>query len=88
MSGNNRPTADERHILAEADTQDDTEVVATSPHGAANYGYAYHHIRHDGESVYCGHGTVGDEFESVRIKEAQRRSKSPCQMCERILSQQ
>jgi methionyl-tRNA synthetase len=39
------------------------------------------------ETVYCGGGTIGDEFETMTTAKAQELGKSPCQMCKRILEE-
>lgn len=86
MTSQNRPTSDERDKLAKADWRSPNSIVVTRPYGSANYGYAYHERGEDG-SPLCGAGDTDDEFESVTVADAQRRNKSPCQMCNRILRQ-
>lgn len=87
MPADSDPTVEERAKLAEQDRRDEDRTVASSPKGASNYGYAYHEITDDGDSVICGAGTLGKEFTRMKVSDAHRRNKSPCQMCKRILEQ-
>jgi len=86
MPDTSRPTTDERDNRAEQDWRDNDHRVLTRQQGAANYGYAYHEPNEDGEPA-CNAGGPEAKFIEVTVAEAQRRNKSPCKMCNRILQQ-
>ena len=79
---NDRPTADQREVLRSQDTQEGTELVLTTPTGAANGGYAYHKIASDGTPI-CGN--THEDLEPITRRAAKRRNKSPCGMCQRLI---
>jgi hypothetical protein len=79
-----RPTRRQRDMLASRDDRNEKTRVATTPTGASQSGYAYHHVDRNGDPI-CGAGGPDTEFELVTIHEAQKRHKSPCRMCDRIV---
>lgn len=84
MSSDSRPSSEERAKLASKDTRSEDYIVTTRPTGAANGGYAYHESDEDGEPL-CNAGGPDATFEELTIKEAKRKNKSPCELCEMIV---
>lgn len=72
------PTASERKRRREEDPGYESDMVAMTPQGAANSGYAYHDVSDTGIPV-CGAGGPDSQFVRVTRELAKRRHKSPCQ---------
>lgn len=81
MAQNGRPSTRERGVRQSEENRSGCTNVLADPRGSSNYGYAYHRVDEDG-SPLCRPTSEG--LEEMTINRAQRKGKTPCQMCDRI----
>lgn len=78
-------TRDERLERAQADSRDRDSDVGMYP-GITSGAYAYHELDNRGNPL-CSTLTKGDSKQLITVprRKAQRRNKSPCGHCQRVL---
>lgn len=79
-----KPRRDERIKKAAQDQRDPTEFVLVGSSAGNKSGYAYHELDKDGEPLHDLSGRT-DHYRKLTRKQAWEASKSPCQICRKIL---